>query len=118
VTDAYIAAFPNTYLNLEVHLTASFPTQLPTDLFARIPATVAIGPFAEFLSDANPDPTSPLGQAFAAIAAGRTHCAFQMVSPLGDRVDEAVALGRTYGCRYFELYADDVTNQAAGLPAL
>jgi hypothetical protein len=116
VIDAYIAAFPNTHLNLEVHLTAGYGTQLPVDLYARIPAAVAIGPFAEFLSDTNPAPTSPLGQAYAAIASARTYCAFQMVSPLGDRVDEAVALGRGYGCRYFEIYADDVTNHAASLP--
>jgi hypothetical protein len=118
VIDAYIAAFPNTYLNLEVHLTAGYGTQLPVDLYARIPASVAIGPFAEFLSDANPEPTSPLGQAYAAIASARTFCAFQMVSPLGDRVDEAVALGRGYGCRYFEIYAEDVIGNAANLPAL
>lgn len=118
VIDAYIAAFPNTYLNLEVHLTASYGTQLPVDLYSRIPAAVAIGPFAEFLSDTNPEPTSPLGQAYAAIAAARTFCAFQMVSPLGDRVDEAVVLGRGYGCRYFEIYAEDVMSNAANLPAL
>jgi hypothetical protein len=117
VIDAYIAAFPKTYLNLEVQLTAGYGTQLPIDLFARIPAAVAIGPFAEFLSDTNPAPTSPLGQAYAAIASARTYCAFQMVSPLGDRVDEAVALGRGYGCRYFEIYAEDVTSNAANLPA-
>lgn len=118
VIDAYVAAFPRTYLNLEVQLTAGYGTQLPVDLYSRIPASVAIGPFAEFLSDANPQPTSPLGQAYAMVAAGRDFCAFQMVSPLGDRIDEAVALGRSYGCRYFEIYADDVMNQAASLPAL
>lgn len=118
VVDAYLAAFPKTFLNLELHATAGYDTQLPTDLFAQIPSSAAIGPFAEFLSDAGPQPVSPLGQAFAAIAGGRSFCAFQMVSPLGELVDEAVALGRGYGCRYFELYAADVTNHAAGLPAL
>jgi hypothetical protein len=118
VIDAYLAAFPNTHLNLEVHLTAGYGTQLPVDLFSQIPASAAIGPFAEFLSDTNPQPASPLGQAYATIAAGRTFCAFQTVSPLGDRLDEAVALGRGYGCSYFEIYADDVTSQAASLPPL
>jgi hypothetical protein len=76
------------------------------DLYSRIPLSSAIGPFAEFLSDTNPQPGSTLGTAFAAAIAGRNFCAFQTVSPLGDRVDEAVLLGRGYGCRYFELYAE------------
>lgn len=118
VIDAYIAAFPNTHLNLEVHLTAGYGTQLPVDLYSRIPGTVAIGPFAEFLSDTNPQPTSPLGMALSTITGGRSFCAFQMVSPLADQIDEAVALGRSYGCRYFEIYANDVTDHGATLPAL
>jgi hypothetical protein len=118
VIDAYVAAFPTTALNLEVQLTTGFGTQLPLDLYASVPASVTIGPFAEFLSDTNPDPASPLGLAFAQVVQGRAFCSFQTVSPLGDRLDEAVALGRSYGCRYFELYADDVRSQAAGLPML
>jgi hypothetical protein len=118
VIDAYLAAFPHTYLNLEIQLTEGYDAKLPVDLYSRIPLSSAIGPFAEFLSDTNPQPGSTLGTAFAAAIAGRNFCAFQTVSPLGDRVDEAVLLGRGYGCRYFELYAEDVKAQAAALPAL
>lgn len=118
VIDAYVAAFPHTYLNLEVQLAEGYDARLPVDLFSRIPSSVAIGPFAEFLSDTNPQLTSVLGQAFATSASGRSFCAFQMVSPQGAQVDEAVTLGRGYGCRYFEIYADDVTSQAGNFPAL
>ena len=41
-----------------------------------------------------------------------------MVSPLADRIDEAVALGRSYGCSYFEIYATDLTDYVATLPGL
>lgn len=115
VVSAYRASFPNTYLNLEVHLTTGFGTQLPQDIFAAIPVFANVGPFAEFLSDTSPPPTAATGQAFAAAAAGRAFCAFQTVSALGDLLDEAIALGRGYGCRYFEVYADDVRSQGAFL---
>jgi hypothetical protein len=115
VVQAYRSAFPNTYLNLEVHLTVGFGTQLPQDIFAAIALSENIGPFAEFLSDTSPAPSAPTGQAFAAIATGRSYCSFQTVGVLGDLLDEAIALGRGYGCRYFEVYADDVQSQAAFL---
>ena len=41
-----------------------------------------------------------------------------MVGPQGTQVDEAVTLGRSYGCRYFEIYAEDVTAYANTLLAL
>jgi len=117
VIDAYIAAFPHTYLNLEVQLAEGYDTKLPADLYSRIPASVAIGPFGEFLSDTNPQPSSVLGTGFATIAGGRSFCAWQMVSVLGDRVDDAVTLGKGYGCHYFEIYAEDVTAYSSSLPA-
>ena len=51
-------------------------------------------------------------------AGTRSYCAWQMVGPQGTQVDEAVTLGRSYGCRYFEIYAEDVTAYANTLPAL
>lgn len=118
VIDAYVSAFPHTYLNLEIQLAEGYDARLPVDLYSGIPSSVAIGPFAEFLSDTNPQPSSILGMAFTAARSGRDYCAFQTVSALGDRVDDAVALGLGYGCRYFEIYAEDVTTQAANLPPL
>lgn len=115
VVAAYRAAFPNTYLNLEVHLTAGYGTQLPQDLFIDIPKSANVGPFAEFLSDTSPALSSPVGSAFAAISAGRAYCGFQTVSALGDKLDEAIALGRGYGCRYFEIYAEDAQSQGSFL---
>jgi len=41
-----------------------------------------------------------------------------MVGPQGAQVDEAVTNGRGYGCRYFEIYAEDVTAYSSTLPAL
>jgi len=115
IIDAYVAAFPTTMLNLEVHLTVGFGADLPGELFNAIPTTVPLGPFAEFLSDSAPTSESETGTAFAAAARNRQHCAFQTVSPLGDRLSAAVERGRSFGCRYFELYASDVP-QAANLP--
>jgi len=116
IIDAYVGAFPRTYLNLEVHLTDGYGAQLPIDLFATIAPNTAIGPFAEFLSDIQPSPTAPTGIAFQSIKASRSFCAFQMVSALADRVDRAILLGQSYGCRYFEIYASDVTSHSARFP--
>lgn len=116
IIDAYVGAFPRTYLNLEVHLTDGYGAQLPIDLFATIAPNTAIGPFAEFLSDIQPSPTAPTGIAFQSIKASRSFCAFQMVSALADRVDRAILLGQSYGCRYSEIYASDVTSHSARFP--
>lgn len=119
VVDAYVQAFPRTYKNLEVHLSANgWGTRLPVDLFAGIGQGVAIGPFAEFLSDTEPSAASATGTAFSNIAATRPWCAFQMVSPLGDKVAAAVVHGRSYGCVYFEIYPTDLLNQTAALSGL
>jgi|GEM_PF-5662205 len=116
IIDAYVGAFPRTYLNLEVHLTDGYGAQLPIDLFATIAPNTAIGPFAEFLSDIQPSPTAPTGIAVQSIKASRSFCAFQMVSALADRVDRAILLGQSYGCRYSEIYASDVTSHSARFP--
>lgn len=115
VVAAYRNAFPNTYLNLEVHITVGFDLDLPKDIFGSIPLTANVGPFAEFLSDTSPAPSAPTGLAFANTASGRQFCGFQTVSPLGNLLDEAIALGRSYGCGYFEIYADDVESQGTFL---
>lgn len=119
VVEAYVQAFPRTYKNLEVHLSANgWGTRLPLDLFAGIGQGVAIGPFAEFLSDTEPSAGSTTGAAFKTIVATRPWCALQMVSPLGEKVTAAVLRGRSYGCSYFEIYPTDLTDQAAALAGL
>lgn len=111
IADAYADAFPNTHLNLEFHLTVGFGADLPLAVLAAVPATVSISPFAEFLSDTVPTQTSTSGTAFLAAAQSRGNCGFQTVGVLGAALDEAVTLGRSYGCRYFEIYAQDVTGR-------
>lgn len=119
VADFYIQAFPKTYKNLEVQLSANgYGANLPVDLFKTFAPDVKIGPFAEFLSDTTPTSTSVTGIAFAASASGRDWCGFQMVSPLGDKVASAVLRGRTFGCGYFEIYAADLKQQGSMLSAL
>jgi hypothetical protein len=119
VIAAYQAAFPTTYKNLEVHQSADgYGGSLPVDLMAAIPKTAYIGPFAEFLSDVAPTDASPAGAAFIAIAKGRDWCGFQMVSPLGDKVADAVRRGKSFGCNYFEIYPGDLRQQGTALQAL
>lgn len=119
VIAAYQSAFPNTYKNLEVQLSANgYGANLPVDLFAAIAKDVKIGPFAEFLSDVAPSDGSVTGNAFLAAAKGRDWCGFQMVSPLGDKVADAVRRGRSFGCNYFEIYVGDLRQQGAALSAL
>ncbi len=119
VIAAYQTAFPNTYKNLEVHLSADgYGASLPVDLMAAIPKDAYIGPFAEFLSDVAPTDGSPAGAAFLTAAKGRAWCGFQMVSPLGDKVADAVRRGRSFGCNYFEIYVSDLRQQGAALAAL
>jgi len=112
VAGFYMQAFPNTYKNLEVQLSANgYGADLPVDLFKTVAQDVKIGPFAEFLSDTAPTSTSVTGIAFAASAKGRDWCGFQMVGPLGDKVGAAVLRGRTFGCGYFEIYGADLKQQ-------
>lgn len=108
VITAYMQAFPATYLNLEVHLTNGYGASLPIDLFAKIPSDAPVGPFAEFLSDIAPADDAPTAIAFRQIQVTHSSCGFQMVSPLGDKADEAVARGRKFGCEYFEIYPNDL----------
>ena len=119
VLAAYQLAFPRTYKNFEVQLSANgYGTKLPVDLFAGIAQDVKIGPFAEFLSDVAPADGSPTGVAFSAAAKGRDWCGFQMVSPLGDKVGDAIRRGRSYGCDYFEIYTGDLKQQGVVLSGL
>ena len=119
VIAAYQSAFPNTYKNLEVQLSANgYGANLPVDLFGAIAKDAKIGPFAEFLSDVAPSDGSITAVAFAAAAKGRDWCGFQMVSPLGDKVADAVRRGRSFGCNYFEIYTGDLRQQGAALSAL
>lgn len=119
VIAAYQAAFPNTYKNLEVQLSANgYDANLPVDLLAAVAKDAKIGPFAEFLSDVAPTLTSPTGTAFIAAAKGRDWCGFQMVSPLGDKVADAVRNGRGFGCNYFEIYNGDLRQQGTALSGL
>ena len=118
VIAAYQAAFPNTYKNLEVQLSANgWGAALPADLFADIALDVKIGPFAEFLSDLAPADGSTTALAFATAAKGRDWCGFQMVSPLGAKIGDAILRGRRFGCGYFEIYPADLKQQGAILAA-
>jgi hypothetical protein len=113
IVAAYVRAFPNTYKHIEVQATANgLGASLPVALFGTVANDVAIGPFAEFLSDTQPSPGSSVGSAFAQIRQSRDWCAFQMVGPLGDRIDDAIVLGRSYGCNYFEVYKADLEDFA------
>ena len=119
VIQAYQNAFPNTYKNLEVQLSANgYGADLPVDLFSAIAKDAKIGPFAEFLSDVAPTDSSVSGTAFIAAAKGREWCGFQMVSPLGEKVADAVRRGRDLGCNYFEIYNGDLRQQGAALSSL
>lgn len=106
----YAAAFPKTQLNLEVHLTRGYAADLPSTLFSTLQADMKVGLFAEFLSDMNPQPGSPVGQVFASRVPIDRFCGFQMVGVLGERLSKAIELGRSYGCSYFEVYSDDVRD--------
>lgn len=118
VIAAYQAAFPKIYKNLEVQLsTNGWGANLPVDLFAATGLEVKIGPFAEFLSDVAPADGSTTAVAFASAAKGRDWCGFQMVSPLGAKVGDAVLRGRSFGCNYFEIYGADLKQQGAILSA-
>lgn len=118
IVAAYLQAFPNTYLHIELNTsTNGFGTQLPETLFNQVPSGVAIGPFIESLSETNPLPTSPIGLAYPRVTQRFPWCAFQMVGPLGDNIDDAIALGRSYGCNYFEIYKSDLENQGALITA-
>lgn len=119
VISAYQTAFPKTYKNIEVQLsTNGWGANLPVDLFAALGPDVKIGPFADFLSDLAPVDGSTTGVAFASAAKGRDGCGFQMVSPLGSKIGEAVLRGRSFGCGYFEIYGADLKQQGAILSAL
>lgn len=119
VIAAYHSAFPQTYKNLEVQLsTNGWGANLPVDLLAGVAPDVKIGPFAEFLSDVAPADGSITAVAFAATAKGRSGCGFQMVSPLADKIGQAVSRGRAFGCRYFEIYGADLKSQDGVLGAL
>ncbi|HEY8908442.1 MAG TPA: beta-galactosidase [Rhodoferax sp.] len=119
VIAAYLQAFPNTYKNFEVQLsTNGYNANLPVDLFAGIALDVKIGPFADFLSDTGPTDTSITGAAYITAAKGRNWCGFQMVSPLGDKIGDAILRGRGFGCNYFEIYTGDLQQQGAILSGL
>lgn len=118
VIAAYVQAFPNTYKHIEVHSTVGYGADLPVALFAKVPAIPTIGPFLEFLSDTNPPTTSPNGIAFAQIMSSRSWCAMQTVSPLADKIDDAILFGKSYGCNYFEVYRSDLEDYGALVSAV
>jgi hypothetical protein len=108
VINNYATAFPHTFLNLEVQSTQSHNADLPKNLFASLPNS-NIGPFADYLSTNTPSLTLPSGQVFSQVKTD--WCGFQMVSPLGSSVGNAIAYGHTkFGCTYYEIYEGDVTN--------
>ena len=68
--------------------------------------------------DVAPTGASITGAAFITIAAGRSWCGFQMVSPLADKIGDAVLRGRSFGCGYFEIYSVDLKQQGSILAIL
>lgn len=110
ITDMYRNAFPKTTKSLEVHLTIGMEMQLTEAVFMAVPKDENFGPFAEFLSPTAPQITLPTGITYAALAGEYPWSGFQMVSPQGEMIDEALAHGRSFGCRYFEIYEGDLLN--------